>query len=63
MNIKNKIHNQVGFTLIQVVVAIGLLGGVALVFMQLMKNMGQAQSMVKTVADEIELKTEIRKAS
>lgn len=60
MNIKNKIHNQVGFTLIQVVVAIGLLGGVALVFMQLMKNMGQAQSMVKTVADEIELKTEIR---
>lgn len=49
-----------GFSLTSVLVAAALLGAVALGVMQVMKNIGQGQSFAKTVADEMELRTEIR---
>jgi hypothetical protein len=54
------IRNENGFSLAQVIVAAGLLGGLSLVFMQLMKNMGQAQNFAQSKSDEIELKSSIR---
>lgn len=53
-------HNERGFSLVQVLVVAGLLGGLSLVFMQLMKNLGQAQNFAESKSDEIELKSSIR---
>ncbi|WPU65192.1 type IV pilus modification PilV family protein [Peredibacter starrii] len=49
-----------GFSIVEVLVTIGLLGAAALGVMQLMKNIGQGQNFAKSSADEIELRTEIR---
>lgn len=54
------IRNEKGFTLAQVLVAAGLLAGLSLAFMQLMKNMGQAQNSAQSKSDEIDLRTSIR---
>ena len=56
----NKNLHESGFSMVEVLVTIGLLGVVALGVMQLMKNIGQGQNFAKTSADEIELRTEIR---
>lgn len=55
MNFKEK-----GFSLTSVLVGAALLGALSLGVMQVMKNISQGQSYVKTTADEMELRTEIR---
>jgi len=54
------LHNEKGFSLVQVIVAAGLLGGLSLFFMQLVENMGQAQNFAQSKSDEVELKSSIR---
>lgn len=54
------IKNEEGFTIAQVLIAAGLMGALTLVFMNLMKNMNQAQSFAQSSADEIELRSTIR---
>ncbi|MAX65966.1 MAG: hypothetical protein QF441_12665 [Bacteriovoracaceae bacterium] len=54
------LNNEKGFSLAQVMIAAGLLGGLSLIFMQLMKNMGQAQNFAQSKSDEIELKSSMR---
>ena len=56
----NKNLAEKGFSLTSVLVASALLGVVALGVMQVMKNIGQGQNFAKTVADEMELRTEIK---
>ena len=56
----DKFFNNKGFSLVGVMVAVGLLGAVSLGVMHLMKNIQQGQSFAKSSADEIELRTEIR---
>ncbi len=53
-------YNQKGFSLIQVLVASAILGGLSLTFMRLMGNMQQAQNSIQSKGDETELYTSIR---
>ncbi len=57
---ENKLLTNKGFSLVGVMVAIGLLGAVSIGVMQLMKNIQQGHSFAKGSSDEIELRTEIR---
>jgi hypothetical protein len=54
MNIKNH-----GFSLVQVLISISILGGISLAFMQMMKNMDQGNIRAKSSSDEMELRSEI----
>lgn len=54
MRIKEK-----GFSLVQVMMGAGLMGGLALVFVQLGKNMNQIQGLAQAKAEEIDLKSSI----
>jgi len=49
-----------GFSLVQVMISVALLGSVSLAFMQLMKNMDQGNIRAKSSADESELRSEIK---
>lgn len=52
--------NKSGFSLVQVMISIAMLGGVSLAFMQIMKNMDQGSTRAKSSADEAELRSEIK---
>lgn len=54
------LNNHKGFSLVSVLVTISLLGAVSLGVMHLIKNIQQGQNFAKNVADEMELRTEIR---
>jgi hypothetical protein len=57
----NMLHtNQKGFSLISVMVAVGLLGGVSLAVMQLSQNANQVNNMAQIKTDEIELTQSLR---
>jgi type II secretory pathway pseudopilin PulG len=49
-----------GFSLVQVIVAAGIMGGLSLVFMQLIKNTSQSQKFAESKGAEQELKTTVR---
>lgn len=55
-----RLINQKGFSLIQVMIAIGLSGGVALAIMRMVSTMEQAQTSSQSKMDELDLRTEIR---
>jgi type II secretory pathway pseudopilin PulG len=52
--------NQKGFSLVSVMVAVGLLGGVSLAVMQLSQNANQVNNMSQIKTDEIELNQSLR---
>ena len=52
--------SEKGFSLVQVVLATGLMGGVALGFMQMMKTVNQVQMSSVSRSDELELRTSIK---
>jgi|GEM_PF-6299464 len=54
------IKNANGFTLVEVMVAAALLGGLSLFFVNLVSNMNKAQSNSQSKTDEIELRTALR---
>ncbi len=48
-----------GFSLVSVLMATALMGGLAVMFMQMMKNMNQGQGYVEAAAEEVALRNEI----
>ena len=52
--------NEKGFSLVQVIIATGLMGGVTLGFMQMMKTVNQIQTSSESKSDELELRTSIK---
>lgn len=54
------IKNENGISLVQVLIAAGLLGVLSLVLMQLMKNFNDSQSFAQSKSDELDLKNSIR---
>lgn len=52
--------NQKGISIVGVLIASGILGGLALVFSQLMKNVSQGQVLIQGSADELSLENEIK---
>lgn len=54
------LKDQKGFSLVQVMVVIGILGGLSIAFMQITRNMGQVRTSFQSASDEFELKTSIR---
>jgi hypothetical protein len=55
-----KFWNNKGFSLVSVMVAAGLLGGLSLAVMQVMKNIGDGQNHAKSAADEAEMMVSVR---
>lgn len=59
-NYRKVIRSSGGFSLAGVMVAAALMGGLSLAFMRLTKNISVGQDMAQSVADEMDLKTEIK---
>ena len=55
-----KLLNRKGFSLVSVMIAAGMLGGLSLAVMQVMKNITDGQSRAYSISDEIELFSSIR---
>lgn len=55
-----KLIKEGGFTLINVLVAAGLIGGLAVVLMNVLSNLSDGQKTLRNTADEIELRTQVR---
>lgn len=55
-----KFWNNRGFSLVSVMVAAGLLGGLSLALMQVMKNIRDGQSRANSAADEAEMMVSVR---
>ncbi|EQC45306.1 hypothetical protein [Bacteriovorax sp. Seq25_V] len=58
-NFKRIIKDNHGFTLAQVMIAAALMGGLALGFMQIMKNINDGQSFANSMSDEMMMNNEI----
>lgn len=54
------LKSEKGLSLIQVIITVGILGGLSLASMQLISNMRQGQSVMQSKSDEIELRNSIR---
>lgn len=52
--------NDKGFSLVQIMVAAGMLGGLSLAFLQLVKNTNDVQVSAKSKSEEMEFRTSIR---
>jgi hypothetical protein len=55
-----KLWNNKGFSLVSVMIAAGMLGGLSLAVMQVMKNIGDGQSRANSMADEAEMAISVR---
>lgn len=51
--------NNKGFSLVSVMVAAGLLGGLAIGVMQLFENINKGQNFAQSIADELDLRSEV----
>ncbi len=57
---KNVFKNQNGFSIVQVLVAAGMAGGLAVVMMQMMGNLNKSSKFAESKVDEIELRSMVR---